>query len=125
MENNLIELIRIKGIEGVKKLIADGGDLNLQDKDGETGLMCAVYWLRVEIVKLLVEAGARQDLRGYKNKTALESAFLTEYLIKFDLSYKETEGILTETKKNELLNQLASIQTIIELLTPEKTTNGK
>jgi len=125
MTTNLIELIRIKDIEGVKKFIADGGDINLQDKDGETGLMCAVYWLRVEIAKLLVEAGARQDLRGDMNNTALESACLKEYLIKFDLSYKETNNILAESKKNELLNRLASIQTIIELLTPEKTTNGK
>jgi len=119
MTTNLIELIRIKDIEGVKKFIADGGNVNIQDENGETGLMCAVYWLRVEIVKLLIQAGARQDLRGYRNKTALEFASLIEYLIKFDLSDKDRISRLTETKKNELLNQLASIQTIIELLTPE------
>ena len=117
MTNNLIELIRKNDIEGIKKFISEGGDINLQDKDGETGLICAVYWLHVEIVKLLLQAGARQDLRGYRNKTALEFASLTEYLIKFDLSDKETNGILTETEKNELLNQLSTIQTIIELLT--------
>lgn len=117
MRNNLIELIRQNDIEEIKKFISDGGDIDFQDKDGETGLICAVYWLHPEIVKILIQAGARQDLRGYRNKTALEFASLTEYLIKFDLSYKETNGILTATEKNELLNQLSSIQTIIKLLT--------
>ena len=55
MRNNLIELIRIKDIEGIKKFIAEGGDINIKNNKGYTALTRAEKEGYVEIVKLLVE----------------------------------------------------------------------
>jgi len=55
MKNNIIELIRQHDIEGVKKFIAEGGDINIQNNESYTALTRAEKIGYVEIVKLLVE----------------------------------------------------------------------
>ena len=95
MRNNLIELIRIKDMKGVKKFIEEGGDLNIQDEWGLTALITATLYNNPAIVKLLLRAGANKDIKNNYSNTALDIAKEYDY------------------------------QEIIELLTPEKTTNGK
>lgn len=42
----------------VQQLLEGGADLTHTDKDGDTALMYAVYDNRVEVVKVLTQAGA-------------------------------------------------------------------
>ena len=59
MTRNIIELVKDKDIEEIENFIAEGGDVNFQDKDGWTALDEAVYEAKDEIVELLVKAGAK------------------------------------------------------------------
>ncbi|MCE2688215.1 MAG: ankyrin repeat domain-containing protein [Rickettsiales bacterium] len=63
MTINIIQLVENKDIEEIENFIAEGGDVNFQDKDGWrhnwTALDEAVYEAEDEIVELLVKAGAK------------------------------------------------------------------
>ena len=74
MENNIIELIRKGDIEGLRKAIEEGADINIQDEYGSTILMIVSYYNRVEIVKLLIEKKAKLDIQDKYGKTALDYA---------------------------------------------------
>ena len=52
MKNNSYLLIQLNDIEGVKKFIADGGDLNIQDEYGNTAY--ATINIIIEDLKLLL-----------------------------------------------------------------------
>jgi uncharacterized protein len=62
--------------EKSRLLIAAGGDVNMQDLDGHTALMFAMYGAlflqRAELISLMRAAGARTDLRDAKRFTALD-----------------------------------------------------
>ena len=79
MTINLIKLIRIKDIKGVKKFIEEGGDLNIQDEWGQTALMTASSWNCPEIAKLLTEGGAKLDIQDKCGRTALDYAKRNNY----------------------------------------------
>ena len=74
MENNLIKLTIKNDIEGVKKLIADGVDINIQSKNGYTALIIASYHGYTEIVKILFEEGADINIQNNEGDTALTHA---------------------------------------------------
>jgi ankyrin repeat protein len=79
MTLNLIELIRIKDLKGVKKFISEGGDINIQDQWGQTALMTASSWNCPEIARLLVEGGANLDIQDKGGRTALDYAKRNNY----------------------------------------------
>jgi len=74
MENNLIKLTIKNDIEGVKKLIADGADINIQSNEGDTALIIASYRGYTEIVKILFEEGADINIQSNEGDTALTDA---------------------------------------------------
>lgn len=83
MKNDIIELTRKNDIKGVKKFIAEGGDINFQNEWGYTALMIASYWNHPAIVKLLIDAGAKLDLQNEKGETAL---FISIMDMKIDIA---------------------------------------
>ncbi|WP_027137113.1 ankyrin repeat domain-containing protein [Gaetbulibacter saemankumensis] len=60
-------------LETVKKLLARGEDVN-QKSNGMTPAMYAAKFNRTEILKLLIEQGAKLKTRSEKGHTALEYA---------------------------------------------------
>eukprot|EP01108_Squamamoeba_japonica_P005470 TRINITY_DN4320_c0_g1_i1.p1 TRINITY_DN4320_c0_g1~~TRINITY_DN4320_c0_g1_i1.p1 ORF type:complete len:207 (-),score=34.99 TRINITY_DN4320_c0_g1_i1:75-695(-) len=58
----------------VKALMAKGCDINKQTSNGATALHLAVFWSNKHVVKLLVDAKARLDLRNNKKRRPLELA---------------------------------------------------
>ena len=48
--------------------------LNMQDEDGESALMCASYFGHPEIVKILIENGAKRELIDVHGYSALTYA---------------------------------------------------
>jgi len=103
MENNIIELTKKNDIEGVKKAIAEGADLNFQDVYGYTALMLASLNNRPEMVKLLIERGARIDIKNGNDDTALDLA---------NTEITEIIELLTEAK--EIKEEFENIQKEIE-----------
>jgi ankyrin repeat protein len=79
MTEKLIELATYNNIEGVKKFIADGGDVNFQNKWGDTALIYAIYKSNFEIAVLLIDAGADKDLKNHKGEVALDYAKKENY----------------------------------------------
>jgi len=115
MKNNLIELIIHNDIEGVKKFIAEGGDLNFQDKFGKTALMFASFHNKPEIVKLLVEAGAKLDVQDQWGETALDYAK--------EGNNKEIIELLTEAKKPKEGKAVSPTSKVIQINTTENLSN--
>ena len=70
----------------VTLLLDNKCNLNVTDKSGDTPLILAAYYTKMDIVRALVEAGCDITIRGDKNKTAAELAkqrghhALAEYL---------------------------------------------
>jgi ankyrin repeat protein len=52
----------------VKALLAKGCDINKQTANGATALHLAVFWASMPVVKLLVESGARLDIKNNKDR---------------------------------------------------------
>ena len=77
-------------IETVKKMLEFGTDVN-QQSNGMTPLMYAARYNKVEIVKLLLENGAKTNLKDQKGFTALRHAELS--------SAKESIEVLKAYKK--------------------------
>ncbi len=90
MENNLIKLTIKNDIEGVKKLIADGADINIQSNEGNTALIIASYRGYTEIVKILFEWPVTyvHDVR-ICNKVGKDDNFECEY---FETSILKASG---------------------------------
>lgn len=77
-------------LETVKKMIEFGSDIN-QTSNGMTPLMIAARYNRIEIVKLLLDKGAKTYLKDSKGITALQHAERS--------NAKETVEILKAYKK--------------------------
>ena len=58
----------------IKRLIADGADVNWRDSSGETALFGAASWGETEAVRCLLAAGARHDIAEKYGYTALHWA---------------------------------------------------
>jgi len=146
MKNNSYLLIQLNDIEGVKKFIADGGDVNMQDKNGWTALMFRSWYIfspmNFKIVKILIKAGAKLDIQDKSGDTALMIASLfnnhkiAEILIDAgaDKDIKNNEGetaldyakernhtkiieLLTEVKKPKVIKPTSKV---IHTITTEK-----
>jgi hypothetical protein len=60
--------------DGVKDLVVRGADVNQADVNGETALMCAVFFEDTETVSVLLNAQANPHMQNRKGETALEIA---------------------------------------------------
>jgi len=99
MKNNLIELTRNNDIEGVKKLIAEGADLNIRDEDGTTALMEAIFHEKKEIAKLLIEGIEELDL-GTEELDLKDNHGWTAFMFAVCYEKKEIAKLLIERGVN-------------------------
>ncbi len=85
LNNTLMSEVRAgRDIKLLKSLIADGADINYQDRYGWTPLMAAVFAGQENIVKMLLEHGAKTELKVFKEGwTAFRIAARTE---KYDIA---------------------------------------
>jgi len=68
---SLIDLVKNNDIEGVKKYIKSGKDLNIQNEYGNTGLIFACYYGYKKIVKLLISSGCDLNIQNNSGSTGL------------------------------------------------------
>ncbi|MDI9408661.1 MAG: ankyrin repeat domain-containing protein [Candidatus Pacebacteria bacterium] len=67
MEKQLAEFLLFRDINGVKKLIADGVNVNIIDSRGVTALYSALVFCP-ELVKLILDAGANVNVKNKDNE---------------------------------------------------------
>lgn len=60
------------GLEVVQRLVLAEADLNAISREGRTALHTAAAWCNTDIVALLLEAGARTDIKNSENKFAVD-----------------------------------------------------
>lgn len=65
-----------RDVDGVRKLISYGVDVN-QESQGKTPLMLAARYNSVEIIKLLLEKGAKLNRKDERGQDALKYAELS------------------------------------------------
>jgi hypothetical protein len=70
-DHELIDAVKRKDIDGLKKLITEGGDVNQRDAQGWTPLSWAAGEGDVGAVELLLDSGADITLTGKENWTPL------------------------------------------------------
>ena len=58
----------------LQELIEKGANVNAQDKKGYTALHWAAYWNDEKMTKMLLEAGAKTNLKSDLGQTPVESA---------------------------------------------------
>ncbi len=112
MKDKSYLLILLNDIEGLRKLIADGEDINMQNLFGRTALMNASFENKPEIVKLLVEAGADLNLKDRWGGTALDYAK--------ERNHTEIIELITEIKKPKVIKPTS---TVIQINTTENLSN--
>lgn len=71
---DLIEYTKINMIEGVQELIEDGADVNEIDINGDTAAIWAANYGNLDMLKILVEAGACLNVRGGSGMSPLSYA---------------------------------------------------
>ncbi len=72
--SQLIEAVKDGNIDRVRLLIAEGADINFQDKNGSTPLHWAAYYGRKEIAKLLLMQGASPYIKDKNGITPIDVA---------------------------------------------------
>ena len=70
-DQKLIDAAVVGDVAKVKKLIAEGADVNAKDNFGQTVLMWAACRGHIEIAKLLIESGADVNAKDSTGDTAL------------------------------------------------------
>lgn len=63
--NPIIKVVKLGDIDGLYQAIIDGFNLHLVDKDGRTSLMDAIINKKIEIVDILLKAGANPNISPY------------------------------------------------------------
>ena len=71
---SLFEAAKAGDLAEVKRLIAEGADVNVKDEDGETALYKATGYNHKDIAKLLIEEGADVNVKDEDGRTALFTA---------------------------------------------------
>ena len=98
-------------IEVIELLLENEADINLQDKDGNTPLISAVYKNKnIEVIKLLLKHGANPHILNDLDNNALDIACvrgntkLIKLLIETGLNCDDKECMLANDKYSELYN---------------------
>lgn len=103
--------------ETIKQLIASGADINeLEPGSGSTPLMTAALLNRVEMAKVLLEAGATIDSKNYDGSTALHTAafFCHTDMVKLLIG----KGADKSIRNNAGATALESVQAPFEMVQP-------
>ena len=75
MSEELVKAAKSGDLDKVNQLIAGGSiDINYQDNGDNTALIWAAYKGREDVVKALIEAGAKLDIQDNGGETALTLA---------------------------------------------------
>ena len=80
VEHGFFSAIRYGDIKGIKELIKNGADINIQNKIGRTPLIFSVLianateFKTLKIMKLLIDNGAQLDIQDGEGQTALIKA---------------------------------------------------
>jgi ankyrin repeat protein len=77
---DIITATRQNNIKLVEELIKAGGDINLQDEDGNTSLINSIFNNNLEIVMVLIDAKADLNLQNKFEDTALIYASYCGYI---------------------------------------------
>jgi len=113
-----VELARINDIKGLRKFISEGGDINIQDKNGWTALMVAIYGGKKEIVELLIKRKADLEIQNQMDETALIASIMlgridfAEMLLKGGASM--TPYCAEQLVRRSLLGKTKLIQLLIK-----------
>ena len=75
----LIEAVENNNIDKLKEFINNKVDINYQTEKGDTALILASYYGNIEIVKLLIKAGANKDITDRWGFTAIDYAIDKNY----------------------------------------------
>jgi hypothetical protein len=67
----LVSAIRDADAQGIRKLLADGADVNGRDEEGNTPLILASFYASPECVQLLIERGADANAANKAGVTPL------------------------------------------------------
>ncbi len=83
-------------------LIKNGLDINSQDEDGQTALHKLLQANSAQSATILLEKGARLDIKNKNNKTAMESAsaVMKEFFSPFYLIMRNEMDLLWKTNQN-------------------------
>ena len=118
-------------LENIRRLIQKGADVNTKDENGETPLLWANVYGKLDVVKFLVESGANVNAKNNKGNTPLMSSSrhghleVVKYLVSkgADVNAKDTSGHTAlwwsiEEYRDEieefLSRQLAKVSTSVE-----------
>gem|GEM_PF-1113339 len=71
MEKLFLSSIEEGNIGEVKRLIAEGADVNTKDENGGNKLMAAAFWGHEGVVRVILDAGAEVNAKNNLGKTAL------------------------------------------------------
>lgn len=104
-------------IEVIRKLIAEGADVNCQNKlcGGNTPLHLAATTHNVELIRILVANGADKTLKNYEGKTAVEfvkdclNIEIVELLKDDNVELKIDENKMTEIQTHARLYKTATL----------------
>ena len=92
-DNEFVHAATLGDLAAIKKGIAtDGFDINVQNRDGFTALMEAAHHGHIDIVRTLVKAKAKVDVRNNRLDTALTEAAA--------IGHSETVQILLDAGAN-------------------------
>ena len=61
---NLMEAVAEGEIDEIKRLIAEGADVNVKNSEGETPLHVSGIWGKVEPLQMLIDAGAKVNVQA-------------------------------------------------------------
>jgi ankyrin repeat protein len=74
LNDGLLDAAWNNKLDGIKRLLDLGADVEATDHDGNTALSWAARWGHTEICAFLIEKGADVKKRGWKNWSALDWA---------------------------------------------------
>lgn len=100
---NLIDYVKLGNITKVQELIVSGVNLNHQDEYGYTALIWAASYSKPDMVKLLLEAGADDEITDVDKHNALYWANYYGHPEVIELLNKSLDGkkVLTKKKKGK------------------------
>jgi uncharacterized protein len=100
---NLIDYVKLGNIIKVQELIAANVNLNSQDEYGYTALIWAASYSKPDMVKLLLEAGADDEITDIDKHNALFWANYYGHPEVIQLLNKSLDGkkVLTKKKKGK------------------------
>jgi uncharacterized protein len=120
LDRDLLDSVTMRDIARVRDLLEQGANVNAKDDEHEeTPLMLAVKFAGVDMVQLLVEAGADVDARDSWGRTALfyapvsSEAFRVLLRAGADIRVRDEEGNSILMRK---VSESASLSDVEELL---------